>query len=179
MSFQQAGTSGTRFCRYFYFSNSLGWRISTFSSYVRSTTSYPFQMPPTPFKCLLETLRFFTVQICILQSIVSISITNGIPTSFIPLSFVIFFDGVVTVSEVLPRHVVKYSLLPPSRPFPCIRYVRTTCDNARTSVRTRDSWRLSAVAGCRRSHGEILSLVTWSRWDNVQSERGMPPNLST
>ena len=48
------------------------------------------------------------LQICILQSIASISITNGIPTSFIPLGFVIFFDGVVTVREDYVRHREDY-----------------------------------------------------------------------
>ena len=42
--------------------------------------------------------------ICILQCIPSISITGGIPYSLIPLTFVLFFDGVVTAREDFKRH---------------------------------------------------------------------------
>lgn len=44
------------------------------------------------------------VLVCILQSIRPISITGGVPTSFIPLSFVLFFDGIVTAREDYKRH---------------------------------------------------------------------------
>lgn len=39
-----------------------------------------------------------------MQMIPHITITNGIPTTFIPLSVVIGFDGVVTALEDYKRH---------------------------------------------------------------------------
>jgi len=42
--------------------------------------------------------------VCILQAINEISITNGVPTSAIPLAFVLFFDGIVTAREDYVRH---------------------------------------------------------------------------
>ncbi len=42
--------------------------------------------------------------ICVLQCIPAISITGGIPYSLIPLTFVLFFDGVVTAREDFKRH---------------------------------------------------------------------------
>ena len=42
--------------------------------------------------------------VCVLQCIPAISITSGIPTSIIPLSFVLFFDGIVTAREDYKRH---------------------------------------------------------------------------
>jgi magnesium-transporting ATPase (P-type) len=42
--------------------------------------------------------------VCILQCIPQISITSGIPTSIFPLSFVLFFDGLVTAREDYKRH---------------------------------------------------------------------------
>jgi hypothetical protein len=65
----------------------------------------------TPLFCHLPSLLHalnMNAQICILQSIQSISITNGVPTSFIPLGFVIFFDGVVTVSKVPSSFCVRF-----------------------------------------------------------------------
>ena len=46
--------------------------------------------------------------VCILQSIPAISLTNGVPTSFLPLSVVLLFDGVVTAREDYKRHVDDY-----------------------------------------------------------------------
>ena len=43
--------------------------------------------------------------VAILQTIKSISITNGVPTNFIPLSIVLLFDGLVTAREDYKRHV--------------------------------------------------------------------------
>lgn len=42
--------------------------------------------------------------ICILQTIPSISITSGVPTQIIPLSFVLFFDAILTAREDYKRH---------------------------------------------------------------------------
>lgn len=41
---------------------------------------------------------------CILQAIPEISITNGLPSSALPLAFVLFFDGIVTAREDYVRH---------------------------------------------------------------------------
>lgn len=43
--------------------------------------------------------------VCILQSIPTISLTGGVPTSLLPLSVVLLFDGVVTAREDYKRHV--------------------------------------------------------------------------
>lgn len=43
-------------------------------------------------------------QVCILQAINELSITNGVPSSAIPLAFVLFFDGIVTAREDYVRH---------------------------------------------------------------------------
>lgn len=40
----------------------------------------------------------------ILQTIKDISITNGIPMTFVPLSIVLLFDGLVTGREDVKRH---------------------------------------------------------------------------
>ncbi len=42
--------------------------------------------------------------VCIIQTIPSISITSGIPTSIFPLSFVLFFDAIFTAREDYRRH---------------------------------------------------------------------------
>ena len=42
--------------------------------------------------------------VCVLQSITAISITNGVPTSALPLSIVLFFDGSATAREDYKRH---------------------------------------------------------------------------
>ena len=42
--------------------------------------------------------------VCILQLIPAISITSGVPTAGVPLSFVLFFDGLVTAREDFQRH---------------------------------------------------------------------------
>jgi hypothetical protein len=45
------------------------------------------------------------MQVSILQTIPNISITNGIPTNFLPLSIVLTFDGIVTAREDYKRHL--------------------------------------------------------------------------
>jgi len=40
-----------------------------------------------------------------MQTIPAISITNGVPTNFLPLGIVLAFDGVVTAREDYTRHV--------------------------------------------------------------------------
>ncbi len=42
--------------------------------------------------------------VAVLQTIPSISITNGLPTNLLPLSIVLSFDGVVTAREDYKRH---------------------------------------------------------------------------
>ena len=42
--------------------------------------------------------------VCVLQSIPAISITGGLPTSALPLSIVLFFDGSATAREDYKRH---------------------------------------------------------------------------
>lgn len=42
--------------------------------------------------------------VCILQTIPSVSITGGVPTSLVPLTFVLFFDALVTAREDYKRH---------------------------------------------------------------------------
>jgi Phospholipid-translocating ATPase N-terminal len=42
--------------------------------------------------------------VAILQTIPEISITNGVPTTFLPLSIVLGFDGLVTAREDYKRH---------------------------------------------------------------------------
>jgi magnesium-transporting ATPase (P-type) len=39
-----------------------------------------------------------------LQAIPEVSITNGLPSSALPLAFVLFFDGIVTAREDYVRH---------------------------------------------------------------------------
>ena len=43
-------------------------------------------------------------QVACLQCVPAITITNGIPTTFLPLSIVLGFDGVVTALEDYKRH---------------------------------------------------------------------------
>ena len=43
-------------------------------------------------------------QVACLQCVPAITITNGIPTTFLPLSIVLGFDGVVTAMEDYKRH---------------------------------------------------------------------------
>jgi hypothetical protein len=45
------------------------------------------------------------MQVAILQTVPDISITNGVPTTFLPLSIVLSFDGIVTAREDYKRHV--------------------------------------------------------------------------
>ena len=42
--------------------------------------------------------------VCVLQSIPAISITGGLPTSALPLSIVLLFDGSATAREDYKRH---------------------------------------------------------------------------
>ena len=49
-------------------------------------------------------VMLYGLQVCILQAIPEISITNGVPTSAIPLAFVLFFDGIVTAREDYNKH---------------------------------------------------------------------------
>jgi len=44
------------------------------------------------------------LQVCVLQAIPEISITNGVPTTALPLAFVLFFDAIVTAKEDYNRH---------------------------------------------------------------------------
>jgi hypothetical protein len=46
----------------------------------------------------------YFLMVSILQTIPAISITNGIPTNFLPLGIVLGFDGVVTAREDYKRH---------------------------------------------------------------------------
>eukprot|EP01138_Halocafeteria_seosinensis_P011049 gb/GECG01011285.1/.p1 GENE.gb/GECG01011285.1/~~gb/GECG01011285.1/.p1 ORF type:complete len:1420 (+),score=171.01 gb/GECG01011285.1/:1-4260(+) len=46
----------------------------------------------------------FFLAICVFQTIPAISITGGIPTQSLALSFVLLFDGIVTVREDYKRH---------------------------------------------------------------------------
>ena len=48
---------------------------------------------------------FLAAQVACLQCVPQITITNGIPTTFIPLGIVLGFDGVVTALEDYKRHV--------------------------------------------------------------------------
>ena len=43
--------------------------------------------------------------VCVFQSIPQISITNGVPTSALPLGIVLLFDGFATAREDYKRHV--------------------------------------------------------------------------
>jgi hypothetical protein len=45
------------------------------------------------------------MQVAILQTVPDITITNGVPTTFLPLSIVLSFDGIVTAREDYKRHV--------------------------------------------------------------------------
>jgi hypothetical protein len=63
--------------------------------------------------------------VCVLQSISAISITGGVPTSALPLSIVLFFDGSATAREDYKRHVddahannSKSASPPPPSPHP-------------------------------------------------------------
>ena len=47
----------------------------------------------------------YFLMVCILQSIPAISITAGVPTSFLPLGIVLIFDGFATAREDYKRHV--------------------------------------------------------------------------
>lgn len=49
-------------------------------------------------------LQYFLL-VSVLQMIPAVSITNGIPSSMVPLSFVILFDAIVTAREDYKRHV--------------------------------------------------------------------------
>ena len=49
--------------------------------------------------------NFYFLIVCILQSIPDVSITNGVPTSFLPLGVVLLFDGFATAREDYKRHV--------------------------------------------------------------------------
>lgn len=42
--------------------------------------------------------------VAVLQTIKEISITNGVPMTFVPLSIVLLFDGLVTGREDYKRH---------------------------------------------------------------------------
>ena len=48
--------------------------------------------------------NFYFLIVCVLQAIPAISITAGVPTTALPLSIVLGFDGVVTANEDLKRH---------------------------------------------------------------------------
>ena len=47
----------------------------------------------------------YFLMVCVLQSVPSISITNGVPTSLLPLGIVLLFDGTATAREDYKRHV--------------------------------------------------------------------------
>ena len=47
----------------------------------------------------------YFLMVCILQSIPEISITGGVPTSFLPLGIVLLFDGFATAREDYKRHI--------------------------------------------------------------------------
>jgi hypothetical protein len=47
----------------------------------------------------------YFLMVCVLQSIPIISITNGVPTSALPLGIVLLFDGTATAREDYKRHV--------------------------------------------------------------------------
>ena len=57
---------------------------------------------------LLEQFRRFAnayfLLVSVLQCIQEISITNGLPLTFVPLAVVLFFDGAVTAREDVKRH---------------------------------------------------------------------------
>lgn len=48
--------------------------------------------------------NLYFLVVCVLQAIPEISITNGLPTTALPLSFVLFFDAIVTAREDYNRH---------------------------------------------------------------------------
>lgn len=47
----------------------------------------------------------YFLMVCILQSLPAITITNGVPTSLLPLGIVLVFDGTATAREDYKRHV--------------------------------------------------------------------------
>jgi phospholipid-transporting ATPase len=67
----------------------------------------------------------YFLMVCILQSIPEISITNGVPTSFLPLGIVLIFDGVATAREDYKRHV----------------------DDHRANNTRSESWRIDSTIG--------------------------------
>ncbi len=82
--------------------------------------------------------NFYFLCVCVLQSIPAISITNGVPTSFLPLGLVLFFDGTATAREDYKRHVddekannSKSERLPPTCSWPPLCLPSLRCTNSR------------------------------------------------
>lgn len=48
--------------------------------------------------------NFYFLCVAILQTVPEVSITNGVPATFLPLSIVLGFDGIVTAREDYKRH---------------------------------------------------------------------------
>ena len=59
---------------------------------------------PTRRPLLVHTTQSTYMQVACLQTVPSITITNGLPTTFLPLSIVLSFDGIVTAREDYKRH---------------------------------------------------------------------------
>ena len=72
------------------------------------TTSRYTALDFVPRFLLAQFARFanaYFLVVCVLQSIRAISITDGVPTSAIPLAVILLFDGIITAREDWLRHL--------------------------------------------------------------------------
>ena len=62
-------------------------------------------LPLFLFNAFSRLANAYFLVVCVMQSIPAISITNGTPTSLLPLGIVLVFDGTATAREDYKRHV--------------------------------------------------------------------------
>jgi hypothetical protein len=110
--------------------------------------------------------NFYFLVVCILQSIPEVSITNGVPTSFLPLGVVLLFDGFATAREDYKRHVDddKANNSKSARcPRPSLRQI-WTLSSPRTLPETTSLLRAQrspcATAPLWKSHGQSSKWAT-------------------
>lgn len=66
--------------------------------------SAPLHSLPLHYTSALPCSNFYFLCVAILQTVPEVSITNGVPATFLPLSIVLGFDGIVTAREDYKRH---------------------------------------------------------------------------